>query len=549
MPNTKYRKFILISVLLSAASLFTASCGENDSRVSNSVSLEHYIEVKPSKGFLDNAVVKVKGTTLLQEFGTDLYSGYLGPGVGFNTGDVITATGGRIRVSGIQMDDTIPLKYMYDGYQRTINITPLTTLVAESMQSSGSQPTLADIIQVKESLIPLIDPGNLLGGNIAGMDGDPEKIPAIEGIGHTIYFTLKGAVDTMKALGYDMKPTHVSRLWGSIADTYINSQNDVLDDVLVEILTDPGFDPQQTFTDANVLSSIIKSVYQKAAAIQETLISAQQSGDKTAFKDASMNLVYTAQTLTEIAPVIRDKTKEKTAQTTANFVNSVTDLISENIDLVRQKAVEDPDNLKDEFAAIGMLPSIFNDKINTYCSPEDITPDSDLCFAITESDINTMVFNLPALPDPEGIIDWNPKDGVILNTIEPDFDLTFSDSVDSIEIEKYFKISITNVSSEKSVVMLYINGEEWISIRIPSENTKVLKKVTDEEYIDLEWNESNTKVTLHVGSYTFEGKTYTLTDGATYRFTFQLLEGATFSNGIKLSPQTIGPAQFSIMTE
>ena len=72
MPDTKCDKLIYLLVLLSVICLFGTSCGENDDHISNSVSLEHYLEVKPSKGFLDNAVVTVKGSTLSQEFGTDL---------------------------------------------------------------------------------------------------------------------------------------------------------------------------------------------------------------------------------------------------------------------------------------------------------------------------------------------------------------------------------------------------------------------------------------------------------------------------------------------
>ncbi|MEA2059339.1 MAG: hypothetical protein U9P10_02200, partial [Thermodesulfobacteriota bacterium] len=67
-----------------------------------------------------------------------------------------------------------------------------------------------------------------------------------------------------------------------------------------------------------------------------------------------------------------------------------------------------------------------------------------------------------------GIVDWFPREGAVFNTTEPKIFLGFSRSVDTASVEKRMAVTLTSLSSGKTVTVSHKdNGERWATVVIP----------------------------------------------------------------------------------
>lgn len=144
-----------------------------------------------------------------------------------------------------------------------------------------------------------------------------------------------------------------------------------------------------------------------------------------------------------------------------------------------------------------------------------------------------------------GIVDWFPREGAVFNTTEPKIFLGFSRSVDTASVEKRMAVTLTSLSSGKTVTVSHKdNGERWATVVIPG--LALSQRIEGNEFISQGWSGDGTRISYQIQSVTLYGQTFALHHGVTYQLTFQLMTGATFADGSSIPGETLGPITFSI---
>ena len=157
------------------------------------------------------------------------------------------------------------------------------------------------------------------------------------------------------------------------------------------------------------------------------------------------------------------------------------------------------------------------------------------------SDISYVGFSFSA----DGIVDYFPKAGTVVQTEEPDLFLLFSRPPNKDSVLEHIEIKLRSLDSGKTAEVKWINGERFLVVDIP-DCCIIEEKISENEYIDLMWTEDDRKITFHVGSYTKYGVTFSLHKGGSYESTFRLLHGAFFADGDPIPSKVIGPISFSV---
>lgn len=155
-------------------------------------------------------------------------------------------------------------------------------------------------------------------------------------------------------------------------------------------------------------------------------------------------------------------------------------------------------------------------------------------------DISWVKFNFSA----DGIVDWFPKDGTVVQTTEPDLFLLFSKPVNKNSVIEHIEIKVESLGSGKVAEIKWIDGERYVIV--DTGDYTIQQRISEDDYISPTWTEGDKKLTLHVGSYTIYGMTFSLHNGVSYELTFRVLQGASFTDGDPVPSRVIGPISFSV---
>ena len=144
-----------------------------------------------------------------------------------------------------------------------------------------------------------------------------------------------------------------------------------------------------------------------------------------------------------------------------------------------------------------------------------------------------------------GIVSWSPEDGVVLDTIFPEFSFELCYGVDNVELLRHMRIKIESLLSGKWVEA-YPDGEDFLVHaflpgEVPGEETHIYKRYSledleDMSFLRIEFSPNGKRFSFRIERYQTEFGEFSLHYGGSYKLSLEILEGLTDPEGREIPP-------------